>query len=110
MAEKSGQAADKEADGRRFIPLLVFSCAINVAVGLVLVLASIERTEFGYTVRKLEGIARERAARASELEVERERLLSPYLLERRAAELGMRAARPGQIRRMGNAMLETVPR
>ncbi|MDR3073659.1 MAG: hypothetical protein LBV01_02895 [Deltaproteobacteria bacterium] len=110
MAER-GMQAETTATGRRgLIPLLVVSCALNVAVGLALVLASIERTEFGYTVRKLEGMVREREAHANELEVERQRLLSPYMLERKAAELGMRAARPGQIRRMGGATLETPSR
>ena len=36
----------------------------------------------------------------AKLEVERERLLSPYELRRRAEEFGMREPRPGQVRRM----------
>ena len=36
----------------------------------------------------------------AKLEVERERLLSPYELRRRAEDFGMREPRPGQVRRM----------
>ena len=45
------------------------------------------------------GALRYNALRAK-LEVERERLLSPYELRRRAEEFGMREPRPGQVRRM----------
>ena len=104
-----GASGDTGDDGR-LVPALILSCAINVALGLGLVLVSIERTELGYGVRRLEGMVRTRTDHSYELEVERSRLLSPYILEQKAAKLGMRAAKPGQIRRMGNATLETLPR
>ena len=91
------------------VPILVLSCAVNVALGLGLVLISIERTELGYAARKLEGMVKAKSDHANELEVERGRLLSPYVLEQKAAELGMRAARPGQIRRMDGATLKDLP-
>lgn len=106
MAE--GRAQKEENGSGRLIPALVISCAVNVALGLGLVLVSIERTELGYSMRKLEGMVKVRADHANELEVERGRLLSPYALERKAAEFGMRAARPGQIRRMDGATLQTL--
>ena len=34
------------------------------------------------------------------VEVERERLLSPYELRRKAEEIGMKEPKPGQVRRM----------
>ena len=107
MAEATMQKGD--AGSGKLIPVFVLSCAINVALGLGLVLVSIERTELGYSMRKLEGMVKVRADHASELEVERGRLLSPYVLERKAAEFGMRAAKPGQIRRMDGATLQTLP-
>ena len=64
----------------------------------------------GQRYERVESVERQRSSHTTELEVERGRLLSPYLLEKKAAELGMRAARQGQIRRMGNATLETLPR
>ena len=108
MADNTAPEKKKDAGSAgRLVPLLVLSCAVNVALGLGLVLISIERTDLGYSMRKLEGQVKTRADHANELEVERERLLSPYVLERKAAELGMRAAKPGQIRRMDGATLQT---
>lgn len=100
----------EQSGGDNLVPALVLSCALNVALGLGLVLVSIERSELGYGVRRLEGEVKARLSHATDLEVERGRLLSPYALEKKAAELGMRAARPGQIRRMGNAAADTLPR
>lgn len=91
------------------VPVLVLSCALNVAMGLGLVLVSIERTELGYAARKLEGTVKAKSDYSNELEVERGRLLSPYVLEQKAAELNMRAAKPGQIRRMDGATLQNFP-
>ena len=42
----------------------------------------------------------ERKALRAKLEVERERLLSPYELRRKAEEIGMKEPKPGQVRRM----------
>lgn len=108
MAERTAQEKKKDtAANGRMVPLLVLSCAVNVALGLGMVLISIERTDLGYSMRKLEGQVKTRTDHANQLEVERGRLLSPYVLERKAAELGMRAAKPGQIRRMDGATLQT---
>lgn len=105
----AAQETRKEEKGAgRLIPVLVLSCAVNIALGLGMVLISIERTELGYSMRKLEGMVKTRADHGHELEVERGRLVSPYALERKAAEFGMRAARPGQIRRMDGATLQTL--
>jgi hypothetical protein len=110
MRETADGKARKEGSGAgRLVPALVLSCAVNVALGLGLVLVSIERTELGYSMRKLEGLVKVRADHANELEVERGRLLSPYALEQKAAQFGMRAARPGQIRRMDGATLQPLP-
>lgn len=113
MAEKTA-ASDSGKPGAQtsgaMVPVLVLSCALNVALGLGLVLISIERTELGYGVRKLEGLVKTRIVHMNDLDVERGRLLSPYVLERKAAQLGMRAAKPGQIRRMEGATLDTLPR
>lgn len=109
-AGKSGSARADAQSSYALVPVLVLSCALNVALGLGLVLVSIERTELGYGVRKLEGQLKARVVHMNDLDVERGRLVSPYVLEKKAAELGMRAAKPGQIRRMEGATLETLPR
>ena len=45
---------------------------------------------------------RERRALRAKLEVERERLLSPYELRLKAEKLGLGEPKPGQVRRMGD--------
>ena len=109
MAGKEPQQRGSTGDQGGVVPMLVLSCAINVALGLGLVLISIERTELAYGLRQLESAVKTRSDHANDLEVERGRLLSPYLLEKKAAEFGMRAAQQGQIRRMGDAPLQTLP-
>ena len=106
MADMKAQIAEKNSGW--LVPLLVLSCSVNMALGLGLVLISIERTELGYAARQLEGKVKVRADHANELEVERGRLLSPYALEQKAAEFGMHAAKPGQIRRVDGATLQTL--
>lgn len=100
MAGGPASTSAASGGGFRLVPVLALSCAVSVALGIALVLVSIERTELGYTVRKLEGEVKSRESHANAQEVERGRLLSPYVLERKAEQFGMRAALPGQIRRM----------
>lgn len=69
-------------------------------MGLVLVWSGIERTDTTYFINIAQNEARERQALHAKLEVERERLLSPYILRQRAAEFGMHEPAPGQVRRM----------
>lgn len=108
-AEKGAAVSAKAGEQGGLVPILVLSCALNVALGLGLVLVSIERTELAYDLRQLESAVKTRSDHANDLEVERGRLLSPYVLEKKAAEFGMRAARQGQIRRMGDVALDTLP-
>ncbi len=80
--------------------LLFLSLLFSLFMGLTLVWVSIERTDMAYTIRQLHNQLDERLVLRTKLEVERDRLLSPYILGRKAVDLGMREARPGQIRRM----------
>jgi uncharacterized membrane protein YccC len=89
---------------------MILSVGTALALGLALVWINIERTNLGYTVRRLTGQEESRFAHAMQLEVERDRLLSPYVLHQKAAELGMQPAKPGQNRRMGNGTLHLLPR
>lgn len=79
---------------------LVVSLLINFGLGLTIVWVNTERTGLGYRLRALQQRFAEEAAYSTKLELERDRLLSPYYLERKARDLGMRGAKPGQIRRM----------
>ena len=78
------------------IVLGILSCLV---MGLVMVWMNIERTDTSYRINLLQVDIRERQAHKAKLEVEREHLLSPYELGRRAEAFGMRQAKPGQIRR-----------
>ncbi len=110
MAASASQKTAPEGGQGGLVLTLIISCATAVALGLAMVLISIDRTELGYSVQRLKNEVQTRTNHNTQLEVERERLLSPYVLGKKAAELGMRAARPGQTRRMDNGTLETVPR
>jgi len=85
---------------RGWLLALVLGLLSCMVMGLVLVWSSIERTDTTYFINIAQNELQERLALKTKLEVERERLLSPYELRRRAEEMGMGEPRPGQIRRM----------
>lgn len=81
--------------------ILVLLEILSISVmGLMLVWSGIERTDTTYFINKALNEVREREALHAKLEVERERLLSPYELRRRAEEFGMKEPRAGQVRRL----------
>ncbi len=65
---------------------------------LVLVWVNIERTDINYFFNSLQVDLREKKAHRAKLEVEREYLLSPRELGRRAKGLGLQKPKAGQIR------------
>ncbi len=65
---------------------------------LVLVWVNIERTDTRYFMTTLQVDVREKQSHRAKLEVEREYLLSPRELGRRAEGLGLHPPEPGQIR------------
>lgn len=71
-----------------------------VLMGLIMVWVNIERMDTSYFINILQVELRERQSHRGKLEVEREHLLSPYELGRKAEAFGMRQPKPGQIRRM----------
>ncbi len=85
---------------RGWLMLLVLLLLAIPVIGLILVWSGIERTDTTYFINIAQTEARERQALHAKLEMERDRLLSPYELMRRAEEFGMKEPRPGQIRRM----------
>lgn len=81
--------------------LVVFLEALAIPImGLVLVWSGIERTDTTYFINIAQNDARERQILHAKLQVERERLLSPYELRKRAEEFDMKEPKPGQVRRM----------
>lgn len=89
-----------QASSSGWLLLLVLSLLFSLVMGLALVWLSIERTDMAFTIRQLRGQLEERIVLKAKLEIERDRLLSPHILRRKAEELGMREARPGQIRKL----------
>ncbi len=83
--------------------LLVCNLLASLVLGLGLVWFGNDYTDAGYTLRTQQRNVEAMIAHNDKLEVEREFLLSPAELERRAAELGLSQARPGQIRRIQEA-------
>ncbi len=65
---------------------------------LVLVWVNIERTDISYFMTTLQVDLREKQVHKTKLEVEREYLLSPRELGRRAKDLKLHQPEPGQVR------------
>ena len=93
-------SAGRRSGGRGWLLALAVGLLNCMVMGLVLVWSNIERMDTTYFINIRQNTLRERQALRAKLEVERERLLSPYELRRKAAEHGMSEPRPGQIRRM----------
>lgn len=91
---------NKSQGGRGWLAVLALELLGLPVMGLVLVWSGIERTDTTYFINIAQNEVRERQSLRAKLEVERERLLSPYELRRRAQELDMHEPGPGQVRRM----------
>lgn len=88
------------AQTRSWLFLLALGLLACMTMCLILVWSNIERIDTTYFINIAQNKLQERKALRAKLEVERERLLSPYELRRKAEELGMKEPRPGQVRRM----------
>ncbi len=94
----SGAAMNNGLSG--WILGMVLTLMTSLVFGLTLVWLNIERMDIAYGLQKLQVELDNSAAHAAKLELERDNLLSPYRLRRKAEELGMRPAEPGEIRRL----------
>ena len=79
---------------------LIVSLLSSMVLGLCLVWLSIDRNDTAYSIHKLQQKMDEARAHVGKLEVERDTLLSPYVLGDKAEQLGMGMADPGQVRRL----------
>ena len=80
--------------------MLVLSVLCNIVLGLGLVWSNIEQVDIAYRLKKLQDSLAERQTHFRKLGLERDNLLSPYRLNKKAEELGMRPASAAQIRRL----------
>lgn len=97
-------AAFKPRGGKGWLLVLAFMLIACMVMGLVLVWSNIERMDTTYFINIAQNELRERRALRAKLEVERERLLSPYELRRRAEEFGMREPQAGADQAHGNSL------
>lgn len=81
---------------------LMISLLFSFSAGLFLIWMSIERTELAYNTYKIQNEISSGQGHVVKLEVEKDSLLSPYELDKKAHELGLRIADPGQVRRLMN--------
>ena len=82
--------------------LLMISLLFSFSTGLFLIWMSIDRTELAYNILKTQNELDSGKGHIVKLEVEKDSLLSPYELDKKAQELGLRIADPGQVRRLMN--------
>ena len=85
---------------KSWLLLLALGLLACMTMCLILVWSNIERIDTTYFIDIAQNKLQERKALRAKLEVERERLLSPYELRRKAEEIGMKEPKPGQVRRM----------
>jgi hypothetical protein len=81
----------------------------SLLLGLAMVWCNIERMDLAYSLKEQQDALDERLALVSKLEVERDNLLSPHRLRRKARELGLGPGAPGRIRRMHDGMAHDEP-
>lgn len=100
LAQLKQQAGDKEGAGRGAILVLIVSVLVSIAVALSLVWLNVERTKLAYRAHSLQREVDRVQETNAKLEVERNFLISPQELSKRAEAMGLRPALPGEIRRM----------
>jgi hypothetical protein len=97
---RSGSGAEGGDGGQRLVLSLILSVAMLAALALTLVWLNLERTKMAYKERELQNQVSQGLDLNAKLSVEREHLLSPHELGKKAEAMGLGAAKPGQIRRM----------
>lgn len=86
--------------GRGWVLAFVILIMCPIVMLLIMVWSNIVRMDTTYAIKKEQNTLNERRALRAKLEVERERLLSPYELKRKAQEFGLREATANQVRRL----------
>ena len=82
--------------------MFIVSLLFSFSAGLFLIWMSIDRTNLAYHIHKVQQDLDNGQGHIVKLEVERDSLLSPYELDKKAQKLGLRIADPGQVRRLMN--------
>ncbi len=80
--------------------IFILSVMFSIILGVALTWLSIDENDTAYSIQNIRKQTDVAKAHLAKLEVERDSLLSPYLLGKTAEKLGMNMADPGQIRRI----------
>ena len=94
---------------RSWLLLLAVGLLACMTMCLILVWSNIERIDTTYFINIAQNKLQERKALRAKLEVERERLLSPYELRRKAEELGVWKRPSRQASQAGDACSNSHP-
>ena len=86
--------------GKTWLLVLAINALMTLGMSVVLVWLSIDRVNTAYFIDVQRSELKDKQSLRAKLEVERDRLLSPYELQLKADQYGMKEPRPGQIRRM----------
>lgn len=86
--------------GRAWYFIVAVNILTALVLSLILVWVSIERMDINYFINLEQVELRDKLSLHGKLQVEKERLLSPYELRLKAEKLGMKPPKPGQIRRV----------
>ncbi len=96
---KAGQPP-VSANSRSLVLPLIISVLFLLALGLVLVWLNLERTKLSYQLNGMQKNLRVATEYNTKETIERDQLLSPAELTRKAVDMGLHTARPGQLRRV----------
>ena len=94
------RTSNPKRGGRGWLLVFVVLVMFPVVMLLIMVWSNIERMDTTYSIKQKQNTLNERRALRAKLEIERDRLLSPYELKRKAQEFGMREATANQVRRL----------
>ena len=90
----------KDTQTKVWLLALIISLLLSFSAGLFLIWMSINRTDLAYEIHKIQKDFSNGQGHIVKLEVERDSLLSPYELDKKAQNLGLSIADPGQVRRL----------
>ncbi len=102
-SERFGMVSAQEEDEQTLVLPLILSVLGLLALGLTLVWLNLERTKLAYRLNILQKDLRIHTEYQTKVVIERDHLLSPAELGKKAVALGLHVAKPGQLRRLDGA-------
>ncbi len=88
------------SDSKAWVLLLIVFILILAALSINMLRLRNEKTRLSYDIYTIQQEITSTNKMIGKLEVERDRFLSPYILNKQAQRLGLDIAGPGQVRRL----------